>query len=87
MPKAVTESATAAGRKMRHVNVISWSKRYLGKAARIQMKANISESAFSPSHRDGCSSERMGRLLKGNHPPRNRVLVRKAMNIMLAYSQ
>ena len=65
---------------------INWSYLYLGKVALVTMKKITPKIIFKLNHKLQGKTLKRYKLLKGNHPPKNKIETKALIKSILAYS-
>jgi len=84
MQKVSSKYPNDIGKNTFHPNPISWSYRYLGKAALIQIKSITKKHTFIPNQT--APGIKFKKLNGGNHPPKNNITFNELINSIFAYS-
>ena len=75
--------AVITGKNIFHPIFMSWSYLYLGKAARTRINIKQKNVIFMLNMNIGDAHDI---LKKGNQPPKNKMVIKAAINIILLYS-
>jgi len=74
------------GRKIFQPNLINWSYLYLGKVTRTHTKVNKKNKTFKENQIKPGIKYNMGTFMIGNHPPKNKVVIKLHINKIFIFS-